>query len=169
MPSHYCVNTNNNQIFHTIRRDDGSWGKWGDVFTQSPDPSGGQVSDLAGALTSDGIFHLCMVAGDGRIWHTLRDPTTGQWQKTWGDPMTAGAGQPPNQSNNPLALPSQVRCGAVGTDLHLIIHVPFIIIYTIRDGVTGAWQPWGNVLGQAGGAPTPGFLNTIVGIVAAGL
>ncbi len=133
------------QLWHTIRRADGSWEpQFGLIEGQS---SGGTPAYVAVACGSaDGqALQVVGVGTDDRLWHTIRFPS-GSWQPGFGLIEGQSSGGPP-------AFVA-VSCAGAGQSLHVVgLGNDGKLWHTIRNP-NGTWQPqFGLIESQsAGGA-----------------
>ncbi|MER5931019.1 trypsin-like serine protease [Streptomyces sp. NPDC002054] len=130
--THVVAVSNSGGLFHTVRKQDGTWGTWGDVFN---------VAGTLGNLTSVTAFnngwdlHVVAVA-DGKALHTVRN-AEGHWTPFWD--ITSGT-----ISNVTAAATAVVR-----GELHVTTVSGGKAYHTIRQG-NGNWLGWGDVAGAAG-------------------
>jgi hypothetical protein len=80
------------QLWHTARRNDGSWFSSFDVVSLHSSGGPGRYSAV-GAAGSGGPTQLVAVGSDGRLWHTIRNPDN-TWQATMGSIASHSAGGP---------------------------------------------------------------------------
>ncbi|MGW5849712.1 trypsin-like serine protease [Streptomyces sp. NPDC055254] len=130
--THVLAVSNSAGLFHTIRKQDGSWGAFGDVFGAA-----GALGNLTGvtAMNIGRDLHVVAVA-DGKALHTVRD-ATGNW--TPFRDVTSG------KVGNVTAAATAVVRG----ELHVTTVSGGKAYHTIRQG-NGNWLPWGDVAGAAG-------------------
>jgi hypothetical protein len=114
----------------------------------------GPLADISCAGAEVGIqtntppneLHVCALATDGRIWHTIFNGST--WT-TFGDVQA-------QTSNNGPA--DAVACAVEGRQLHLVAVVrrsgAWFVEHTIRSPA-GAWRAWDSLMLDSSGAPWP--------------
>jgi hypothetical protein len=133
---HLCAVNDAGGLWHTVRNDDGSWLRFGDVEAQAGDR--GRITRVAIAAIG-GSLHVCATDAAGGLWHTARRPD-GSWLPF--DDVKARAGN--------RGRMTQVAIAAVSPDLHVCaVEDGGGLWHTIRRW-NGAWEPFGNVESQAG-------------------
>jgi hypothetical protein len=128
--------TNDGALWHTIRRQDGTWFGFGDVKGQAGD-RGRFVS--VGCAGTNGGLHVCGTTRDGAVWHTIRS-SGGGW---------LGFGDVKSQAADRGVFTS-VACAGLAEELH--------VCGTVEDGNlwhairrdNGTWVGFGDVRSQAG-------------------
>jgi hypothetical protein len=145
---HVVVQTSNDGgAWHTIRRANGTWLLFGDVFGQAGNPGSIQDVSISGNGAT-GDLHVLASTTDGGVWHTIRQ-ANGGWLP-FGD-VTGQAGNP--------GVVGSVATALIGGDLH-------VVVQTSNDGkawhtirrANGAWLFFGDVTGQAG---NPGSIQDV--------
>jgi hypothetical protein len=152
------ADSGSNNVWHTIRRPNGTWLPFGDVEAQTGDQGRFEGVDCDQNRLVD--LHVCGVTSDRRLWHTVR-----RSDRSWvafGD-VAAQAGdregfthvactstyyssQPPDSSQPPVLV----------HELHVLaINSWGRLWHTIRRG-DGSWMQFGNVEAQAGAPYAPG-------------
>ena len=126
------ITTTDQKLWHTIRRANGSWGRFADVGGQAGSPGSFADVSIAGN-NGTGELHVVGSTSDGSVWHTIRDGS-GSWLP-FGD-VTAQAGTPGSFGH--------VAIGLVGSDLHVtgVTAADQKVWHTIRDG-DGNWDRFG--------------------------
>lgn len=155
-----CINsaaTSRSVLYHTVRNDNGTdsapWQNfWGDVMGQvGPTPGSGTIIDVKCDEAPEGTLQLIIRTSDGKIWHTVRDPS-GSWQKFWGDVF--------GQSGTPTGGPIHSMTCSAGTDgtfqIGILMNDQKTVLHTVRN-VDTTWQKaWGNETTVVG--PLPGLV-----------
>lgn len=80
------------QLWHTARRNDGSWFQSFDRVSQYSGGGPGSYRAVA-AAGSGGPTQVIAVGSDGRLWHTIRNPNN-TWQPTMGSVASQSSGGP---------------------------------------------------------------------------
>lgn len=112
------------QLWHTIRRQDGSWQDLRGIQGQESN-NPGAFTAVSCANDSGFTLHVVGIVG-GQLWHTIRHGD-GSWQPQY-DHVEPVAG------NDPGSL-SSLGCAAVGGELHVVGTVNGNLWHTIRhDG-----------------------------------
>ncbi|MFF1505856.1 trypsin-like serine protease [Streptomyces sp. NPDC058326] len=130
--SHVLAVTNAGGLFHTIRKQDGTWGTFGDVFGAA-NALGNLTSVTASNIGED--LHVVAVA-DGKAFHTVRN-ATGHW--TPFKDVTSGK----------VANVTAAAAAVVRGELQVTTISGGKAFHTIRQG-NGNWLAWGDVAGAAG-------------------
>ncbi|HKP58473.1 MAG TPA: S8 family serine peptidase [Polyangiales bacterium] len=133
---HVAGCTADGNLWHTIRRQDGTWFGFGDVEGQAGER--GLLRDVdAQSIGRD--LHLGAINGQGRLWHTIRR-SDGSWQ-AWGD-IEGQAGD--------RGEFRRVALGSAGSELHVCgVTTDGHLWHTIRRS-NGAWTGFGDIEGQTG-------------------
>ncbi|MFD7609306.1 trypsin-like serine protease [Streptomyces sp. NPDC059828] len=141
--THVLAVSNSGGLFHTIRKEDGTWAKFGDVFGVA-----GTLGNLTSVTAMNIGWDLHVVAvADGKALHTVRDKD-GQWTP-FRDITT---GKVPNVTAAATAVVRgelQVTTVSGGKAYH-----------TIRQG-NGNWLGWGDVAGAAGSTGPITSISTV--------
>ncbi|WP_432123735.1 trypsin-like serine protease [Streptomyces sp. C10-9-1] len=130
--THVLAVSNNGGLFHTTRKQDGTWGTWGDVFS---------VANSLGSLTSVTAtnngwdLHVVAVA-DGKAFHTIRN-ASGHWTP-FRDITSGKVGNVTAAATAVVRGELQVTTVSGGKAYH-----------TIRQA-SGNWLAWGDVADAAG-------------------
>jgi hypothetical protein len=153
MPSHWVIVSPSgftNTLLHTLRKNDGNWQGWADVFAATKwwPPGGTWVISTTLHTDLNDNLHVCVLANDGKIWHTIRSPN-GNWQ-SWFNVNLKSSGLPAGVN----ALASSVSddntfqlCAVTNTGVY----------HTVRQP-NGSWQStWGKLKNP----PSPA--NTLIG------
>ncbi|GAA2670109.1 hypothetical protein GCM10010412_048910 [Nonomuraea recticatena] len=130
----------NGEIYHTMRRADGSWQSAGNVEGQAGTLPGA-VTGVASAVVS-GELHVLATAND-EIFHVARR-VGGSWS-AWGR-VEGQAGE--------VGAPTSIAAASIDGELEILAVAGGVLRHTGRNA-DGSWSGWGNVEGQAGeiGAP----------------
>ncbi|MEV7611835.1 S1 family peptidase [Streptomyces sp. NPDC089799] len=130
--SHVLAVSNSGGLFHTIRKQDGTWLKFGDVFGVA-----GTLGNLSGVTATNIGYDLHVVAvADGKALHTVRN-AAGQW--TPFKDITSGK----------VANVTAAATAVVRGELQVTTVSGGKAYHTIRQG-NGNWLAWGDVAGAAG-------------------
>ncbi|MFC9388553.1 trypsin-like serine protease [Streptomyces venezuelae] len=130
--SHVLAVTTAGGLFHTIRRQDGTWGTFGDVFGAA-----NALGNLTGVTASNVGYDLHVVAvADGKAFHTVRN-ATGHW--TPFKDITSGK----------VANVTAAATAVVRGELQVTTISGGKAYHTIRQS-NGNWLGWGNVADAAG-------------------
>jgi hypothetical protein len=124
------------QVWHAVRRGDGSWTTFGDVEGQA-----GERGALArvGVAGLAGELHVCALTGAGPLWHAIRR-ADGSWT-AFGD-VEGAAGE--------RGTIRAVGCGAAGGQLHVCAVTSAGRLWHAVRFPSGDWSPFGDVEGQTG-------------------
>ncbi|MFJ6795092.1 trypsin-like serine protease [Streptomyces sp. NPDC091268] len=145
--THVLAISTSGGLFHTVRKADGTWTRFGDVFAVAN--SLGKLTQVS-AVSVGSDLHVIAVA-DGKVFHTVRNGA-GQWT-TFGD-VSAVAG--------PTGTVTAAATASVGGQLQVAIVSGGKAFHTIRN-TAGQWGTWGSVTQAAG--PT----GPVTGIAMAGI
>ena len=143
---HVLVLDERDGLWHTIRKNDGTWPyPWGDVQQQirahgSPDV--GPTKFVAASTDQSGQLHVLVLDERDGLWHTIRK-NDGTWPYPWGDVQ-----QQIRAHGSPDVSPTKFV--AASTDQSGQLHV---LVLDERDGLwhtirknDGTWPyPWGDV------------------------
>ncbi|MGW0392868.1 trypsin-like serine protease [Streptomyces sp. NPDC003042] len=141
--THVLAVSNSGGLFHTIRKQDGTWGKFGDVFG---------VAGTLGSLTSVTAMNIgwdlhVVAVADGKALHTVRN-ATGHW--TPFRDITSGK----------VANVTAAATAVVRGELHVTTVSGGKAYHSIRQG-NGNWLAWGDVAGAAGATGPITSISTI--------
>ncbi|MGG8408928.1 S1 family peptidase [Streptomyces sp. 12297] len=129
--SHVLAVTNAGGLFHTIRKQDGTWAGFGDVFGAA-----NALGNLTSVTASNIGYDLHVVAvADGKAFHTIRTAT--HW--TPFKDITSGK----------VANVTAAATAVVRGELQVTTVSGGKAYHTIRQG-NGNWLAWGDVAGAAG-------------------
>ena len=140
------VSSNTGRLYHTIRRADGTWLRFGDVNSQTGTP--GYFSSVATAAVG-GDLHVLARTIDGNLYHAVRR-ADGSWTR-FGD-VKAQAGN--------KGQVTSVDAATVAGELHVVISADVstgAVYHTIRHA-DGTWTPFGDVKTQSG---NPGGIRDV--------
>ncbi|MGW2561586.1 trypsin-like serine protease [Streptomyces sp. NPDC001514] len=141
--SHVLAVSTSGGLFHTIRKQDGTWGKFGDVFGVA-----GTLGNLTSVTATNIGYDLHVVAvADGKAFHTVRN-ATGHWTP-FGD-ITSGK----------VANVTAAATAVVRGELHVTTLSGGKAFHTIRQG-NGNWLAWGDVAGAAGATGPITSISTV--------
>ncbi|MEW1904889.1 trypsin-like serine protease [Streptomyces sp. NPDC086147] len=130
--THVLAVSNNGGLFHTIRKEDGTWAKFGDIFGVA-----GTLGNLTSVTAMNIGWDLHVVAvADGKALHTVRNKD-GHW--TPFKDITTGK----------VPQVTAAATAVVRGELHVITISGGKAYHTIRQS-TGNWLTWGDVAGAAG-------------------
>lgn len=142
-------------LWHTIRHA-GGWDQFRNVEDAAGRPATGSgVFKRVAAAEVIGELHVCAIDDQGKLWHTIRHPSS--WQ-AFGDVASKTGGPADNGAF------IDVGCAGVNGELHVVLATDHGNLYhTIRHRY--AWQ---NYLGDVRSVAGPPFLHDPVIRVAAG-
>ncbi|MFD6249252.1 trypsin-like serine protease [Streptomyces roseolus] len=130
--SHVLAVTNAGGLFHAIRKQDGTWGTFGDVFGAA-----NALGNLTSVTASNIGYDLHVVAvADGKAFHTVRN-ATGHW--TPFKDVTSGK----------VANVTAAATAVVRGELQVTAISGGKAFHTIRQW-NDNWLAWGDVAGAAG-------------------
>jgi hypothetical protein len=155
---HVCAIDQQNGLWHTIRRANGTWPfPLGDVQAETrkigPNLGIGPTPRVACAVDSANNLHVCAIDQQNGLWHTLRR-AEGAWPNAFGDVQAEIRKVGPNQGIGPTP---RVACAASASgNLHVCaIDQQGFLWHTIRRS-DGRWPfAFGDVQGQAGSIGLP--------------
>jgi hypothetical protein len=140
--------TANGNLWHLIRRADGSWTPFGDVrgvaLVQNPGTPNPGLFQKVSCTELNGELHVCTSAND-TLWHTIRRADT-SWYP-FGNVTAVVLGQNPN-SPNPGTI-TAVSCSTLAGELHVCASSGSILWHTIRRA-DGSWTAFENVYASSG-------------------
>lgn len=145
-----CIDNAQN-LWHTIRRNDGTWFPFGDVrgVVLGSNPGSlnpGPFDDLACAGVVNDL-HVCLLTTTNQVIHTIR-LINGSWSP-FGD--ASSAAQAPNGNVFSVAaaqVNGQLQMGAaIQTRNPPLVSIDKSLFHTIRNA-TGAWRPFQNFGGS---------------------
>lgn len=137
--------TSDGKLWDTVRYPNGAWAPFRPVLQAG---QAGFITDVdivqvIGGFDTNGVLHLCAVNSDGRLKHTIFSPN--YWQ-----PFRDVAEQAGERGRFvSVALANVINEGR-RAELHLLgVTSDGRLWHTIRHA-NGAWEPFGDVKGQAG-------------------
>lgn len=142
---HVVGGTTDGHLWHTIRYSDGTWDPFGDVEKQAGDKA---YFDAIAIASVAGELHVVGCTGAGDVWHTIRR-ANGVWEP-FGD-VKGQAGD--------RGVFRRMAAASVADELHVVgsTLIGGNVWHTIRHA-DGAWEPFGDVKGQAG---NKGYFNVV--------
>ncbi|MFD6891720.1 S1 family peptidase [Streptomyces sp. NPDC059957] len=141
--THLLAVSNGGGLFHTIRKQDGTWGTFGNVFDVA-----GHLGNLTSVTAANIGWDLHVVAvADGKALHTVRN-AAGQW--TPFRDITSG------KVGNVTAAATAVVRG----ELQVTTVIGGKAYHTIRQG-NGNWLGWGDVAAAAGATGPITSISTV--------
>ncbi|GAA1270817.1 hypothetical protein GCM10009665_68920 [Kitasatospora nipponensis] len=140
------------RIYHTIRHDDGTWTKFGDVESGGGTGNLPTITSVALASTSGGQLQIAVVAS-GKVYHTIRQ-ASGVWG-TWGDVAQAAGATGPVTS---------VALAGSGGDAQMVVITDNGAhqYHTIRYA-NGTWAGFGDLAGVWGHLTATSVSGTVIG------
>ena len=158
---HVVSSTKDGNVWHTIRRFDGTWVPFGSVKGQAGDP--GNVVDVACAWDWNEL-HVCVVTQGGDISHTIRR-ADGSWFPFGIVQQQSGHVLP----NTNIALQGRtVSCWAEDGRLFLwVVTTDGKMLSTIRWS-DGGWMPWSRETSWFSGTPVDIGVSGFSGLGGAG-
>ncbi|MFF3013704.1 trypsin-like serine protease [Streptomyces sp. NPDC057939] len=141
--THVLAVSNDSKLFHTIRKQDGTWATFGNVFEVA-----GTLGNLTSVTATNIGWDLHVVAvADGKALHTVRN-ATGHW--TPFKDITTGK----------VANVTGAATAVVRGELQVTTLSGGKAYHTIRQ-TNGNWLNWGDVAGAAGATGPITSLSTI--------
>jgi hypothetical protein len=145
---HVVGQTNDGNLWHTIRAADGRWQPFGDVKAATgTDP--GYVGFVATALIGGNLHLVGETDQDGNLWHTIR-AADGSWLP-FGDVKVATG------TNPGFILDVSIASNNASGELHVVGATNDGDLWHTIRAADGNWQPFGDVKAATG--TDPGYLG----------
>jgi hypothetical protein len=142
---HVLAATTSGDLYHAIRRADGSWTHWGNVKLQTGDP--GVVARVE-AAASGADLHVAVTTAAGGVYHTIR----------YADGSWTSFGDIEGQSGERGSM-FDVATAAIGDELHVVVKsqrsdYSMRLYHAVRHA-DGSWTTFGDVNTVAGATSNP--------------